>query len=382
MNREAAFEALLAQWLEEGPYEAPREPVAAALAHVRSHPKRSRTLVSRWRYLMSGIGLTHVPSQPRRGWLATGAVIAGLAIVVVGAYGLFSFGGQTGPGGVATPTPVVTPTSSAGPTSTPTPTLGSGMATGTQSCDTSTEGVVTTIEGVDQSRGEVISCTNTSSDPRLSGAFTTTWNWDEHPDGLWFVWGTTELRNDGGAWTGTWGAESTTTASALEFDAVWIGSDGYEGLEVLNHVRITGEYTTTRSRVIEAGPTMTGTERCTTTSAGREVAAGEVTAYRGVTLRCTDTMADPRVSGTGTLKVSIDMRADESADIWGTNTLTNELGGWEGFFLGTVDPGYTTHHVKALLRGTGEYEGLLYRLEVLSPDGADAQLTGEIIPGW
>ena len=48
MNREEAFELLLAQWLEEGPYEAPRGPVAAALAHVRAHPKRSRTLASRW----------------------------------------------------------------------------------------------------------------------------------------------------------------------------------------------------------------------------------------------------------------------------------------------------------------------------------------------
>ncbi|NJD27695.1 MAG: hypothetical protein FIA92_05305 [Chloroflexi bacterium] len=372
MNREEAFEVQLARWLEEGPYEAPSEPVVAALAHVRAHPGRPRTFGSLWRHAMSGIGLTHVPSQPHRGWLAAAAVIAVAAIVIVGGYGLFNLGGQAGPAAGPTPTPTA-------PAPSPTATAGADMATGTQSCATTTEGVTTTVNEVVQSRGEVLECTNTSSDPRLAGAATIGYNWDEHPDGLWLGWGTAELQNEGGTWSGRYAVTSTSTAGAMEFDSLWGGSDGYEGLEVLNHVRITSRYTTIRSWVLEVGPALTGTERCTTTTSGREFSVGDVTAYRGVRVTCTDRMDDPRVSGTTKLEFSIDMRADESADMWGGITLTNELGSWEGFFFGTVDAGYTTHHAQSLLRGTGEYEGLLYRLEMVSPDGVNAELSGEII---
>ena len=373
MNRDEAFELQLARWLEEGPYEAPPEQIAAALAHVRAHPERPRTLGSLWRHAMSGIGLTHVPSQPHRGWLAA-AVLVVAAIVIVGGYGLFNLGGQVGsPGG---PTP--TPTTTLAPTSSPMATSGPG-ATGTQTCGTATEPVTTTVNEVVQSRGEVMECTNTSTDPQLAGEATIVYNWDEHPDGLWLGWGTLELQNDGGTWNGSYAITSTSTAGVMEFDSVWVGSGGYEGLEVLNHVRITTRYTTLSSWVFEAGPAITGTERCTTTTAGRAYAAGEVTAYRGVSLRCADTMDDPRVSGTSALMVSIDMRADESADLWGGTTLTNDLGSWEGFLFGTVDPGYTTHRVLTLMRGSGAYEGLFYRLEVVG-DGTDFVLRGEVIP--
>ncbi len=390
MNRDEAFELQLSRWLEEGPYEAPKPPVAAAVQFVRAHPTRRALDGGLWRRIVSGIGLTQVPSQPRPRWLPVGVGAVVVALVVVGGYGLFNLNQGIGPGG-ASPTPVVTsaptPTATAAPTPrptrTPTPTLGPGMATGTQTCAETTPDVTTEVDGVVQSRGRILDCSNTSSDPRLAGEASVNFNWDEHPDGLWLGWGTIEVRNEGGAWNGSYAMESTSSASVMEWDSLWIGSGGYAGLEVLNHVRmVAGGATTLTSRVIEAGTVIKGTEACIRTSAGEEFKVGEVTAYRGVTLRCTDTMDDPRVSGAGTLAVSIDMRVDESADIWGTYTPGNPAGAWEGFFFGTVDAGYTTHHAQALLRGSGAYEGLLYRLEVDSPDGRNATLTGEIIPGF
>jgi hypothetical protein len=373
MNRDAAFEYELARWLEEGPVEAPPATIAAALAHVRAHPQRPRTLGNLWRHAMSGIGLTHVPSQPHRAWLAAGVVVAGLAIVVVGGYGLFNVGGQSGTIGGPTPTPTLRPTAK------PTPTLGPGMATGFQTCTTSTPAVRTTVDEIVQDRGEILDCTHTSSDARLEGQGTVSWNSDESPDGLSLIWGAIELRNDGGTWSGTWAATSRSDALYMEFDAVWIGAGGYAGLEALNHIRVTTpELVTITSRVFQAGPVVTGTERCTTTSTGRSFAAGEVTAYRDVSLRCADTMADTRFSGTRTLRLSIDERADKSAAVWGTTVLENDEGAWEGFLFGAVEPGYTTHRVQTLMRGTGAYEGLFFRLEVVG-DGTDFDLTGEVI---
>lgn len=382
MNRDEAFELELGRWLEEGPYEAPVASIAAALAHVRAYPRRPRTLGSLWRHVMSGTELRHLPSQSRPGWLPAAALVAGIAVVVVGAYGLFNLGGQTGAGGVATPTPVITPAPTPAPTPRPTPspmpTLGPGMSSGVQTCGASNGDVTTTVDEVVQTRGGVMECTHTSSDPRLAGESTITMDYDEHPDGLWLGWGRFELRNDGGRWSGSYAVTSTASAGVMDFDAVWIGSGGYEGLEVLNHVRVSTSRTTITSRVFESGPTVTGTETCSTTTTGRTFAAGELTAYRGVSLRCVDTMGDSRLSGTRTLRLSIDERADESAELWGTTALENDDGAWEGFFFGTVDPGYTTHRVQTLMRGTGSYEGLFLRLEVVG-DGTDFDLTGEVI---
>jgi hypothetical protein len=123
---------------------------------------------------------------------------------------------------------------------------------------------------------------------------------------------------------------------------------------------------------------VSGTETCTTTAAGRAFEVGDVTAYRGVAVRCADTMADARLTGTRTLELSIDQRADRSALLWGSAVLETVEGAWEGFFSGTVDPGYTTHRVKTLMRGTGAYDGLFFRLEIVG-DGTDFDLTGEVI---
>lgn len=381
MNGDEAFKLQLGQWLQEGPERAPREPIATALARIRDDPARPRTLGSLWRQLMSGIGLTRVPSQPRRTWGVV-AIAAAIVIVVAGGYGLFNLGGQIGPGGGPTPTPAVTPTPTPRPTREPTPTLGPGMATGSQTCSTTTDGVVTTVNGVDQGRGEVNSCRNFSTDPRLAGDFTTTWNWDEYPDGLWLGWGAIELRNDGGAWAGTWAAESTSTASVMEFDSVWIGTGGYDGLEVLNHVRIGQGGPTVTNRVFEVGPAVTGTETCTIAKLSQTSGSADVTHVRGGSLRCTDTMSDPRVGGTRTVDFSIDTPTGADGETWGTSTLTNDDGTWEGFFFGTVDATDSVNRVKNLMRGTGAYEGLFLRLEAVGSGDLGFDLTGEIVAGW
>ena len=129
---------------------------------------------------------------------------------------------------------------------------------------------------------------------------------------------------------------------------------------------------------------------CSTLSNGSEAAAGDVTQYRGVKLRCAGTASDPRLSGTANVAVSIDERKDGSADIWGTGSIGESGRGWRGTWSGTVDVGYTTHRITGVYIGTGDYEGLrvrwtqtgdettfeltgtLERTDTIPPDGATA----------
>jgi hypothetical protein len=168
----------------------------------------------------------------------------------------------------------------------------------------------------------------------------------------------------------------------MAFDAVLTGSGGYAGLLFRGRVEVTSTKTTLTGVVLPVGPTISGHESCAFDEANdRQFTVGDITAYRGVVGTCTDSMSDPRLSGMGRNEVSIDMRPDQSADIWGRYTLTNDGGTWEGQWAGTVDKGYTTHRVESLLVGTGLYEGLLYRLSLISDaTGSGYNLTGLIVP--
>ena len=122
MNRGDSFELVLTRWLEDGPDRAPVEPVLVALSHARSHPRRPRSAQAWWRRAMSGITLTHVPSQHTRGWLAAAAAVI-LIVVAVGGYGLLNRTDLSGAGTHPTSTPALTggpgPSPSAGVTPRP-----------------------------------------------------------------------------------------------------------------------------------------------------------------------------------------------------------------------------------------------------------------------
>jgi hypothetical protein len=107
--------------------------------------------------------------------------------------------------------------------------------------------------------------------------------------------------------------------------------------------------------------TVTADSVCSTLKAGTESAAGDVTQYRGVELRCTGKASDPRLDGTTSVAMSIDERPDGSADIWGTGEVVAAGGSWRGSWRGTVDVGYTRHRLAGVYIGTGDHEGLRVR---------------------
>ena len=327
---------------------------------------------------MSGTNTVQVgPKAPQAGWLYAAAAVLVIVVVVAGGYGILqSNKPATGVGGPP----------SAAPTATAVPDATAASFTGSETCDTlagAATGTTTTVAGVEQLRGLTYDCVAQSSDARLAGSGTATMNWDDYADGTEVMWGARVITNDGGTWRSVWNAETTTTATGVDFTTVFIGDGGYEGLvaPVDVHVRVGGT-NSFAGTIIPGPPAIDGHETCVTNSNGNGIALDGITAYRGVVLNCTLEVSDPRVSGTGRNEVSIDERPDGSADIWGKYVLTNDGGTWEGYWAGTVDKGYTTHHVESLLVGTGDYDGLLYRLSLVT-DATDTgyDLTGLIVPG-
>ena len=119
---------------------------------------------------------------------------------------------------------------------------------------------------------------------------------------------------------------------------------------------------------------------CEQTAAGTETMSGDLHQYRGVTMRCQhDSASDPRIRGVQESEVSIDLRPDRSADMWGTYRLTNVDGSWEGNWTGTVAAGYSTHAMDGVASGTGSYAGLQLSYHVTG-DGRYFTLTGTISP--
>jgi hypothetical protein len=108
---------------------------------------------------------------------------------------------------------------------------------------------------------------------------------------------------------------------------------------------------------------VTGDESCTHVVEGTEsIGPGGVMQTRGVLLDCTNSMSDPRVSGTfrNTWNADYYPAADEVV-VWGTHVLDDPVAGWECSYTGMNHPSediWVLLH--AVCQGTGEYEGLTY----------------------
>jgi hypothetical protein len=117
VTHEQQFEQRLADWLEDGPFNAPDRAIDAAVAHVRAHPRRRRLLGGLWRTVMSRMQPAPFPSSPHRSWVtafAPVAVVAVVALAVVGGGALLlnrSPASQPAgaPGAAASPAPTATP---------------------------------------------------------------------------------------------------------------------------------------------------------------------------------------------------------------------------------------------------------------------------------
>lgn len=317
---------------------------------------------------MSGTNMTQVGPKLHTGWLYAAAAVVVLVVAVTAGYGLL----QSNNSGVGTgPVPGMT----ASPSASPTP----AAIAGTETCRTTTAATTSTLNGVEESRGERLDCTTTMSDARLTGTGTAILNSEQQLDGTWLGWGTREIRNTNGSWSGPFAITSTASATSMTFDFALLGVGGYDGLLFRGKAVMTATSTTLTGIIIPDPAGISGHQTCDS-SGGTDTQVGDITSTRGVVLTCVDNVNDSRVHGTATIRMSIDMQRDGSADLWGTLVIANAGGTWEGFWFGTVDQGYTTHHVEGMLRGTGDYAGLLLRVSVTGDDQSGYDLVNRIFP--
>ena len=132
----------------------------------------------------------------------------------------------------------------------------------------------------------------------------------------------------------------------------------------------------------EASPALPSSARVTGTEVVSDIVSGPITTddgirqMRGLTATSTDTMDDPRVSGTGSIVGNYDAYGDVGTQ-WGTYRLENADGAWEGTWRGVIwSRGGGTEHTW-WLTGSGAYEGLTYYAYVNS----SLRIEGIIFPG-
>lgn len=112
------------------------------------------------------------------------------------------------------------------------PVTGKISETGTDSCETvlGPSSTQTMVGHVQQTRNAVGTCTEHRSDARMNGTSTRLVNEDLNADGSGTMWGTSEIANAGGTWTGVWTA-TIDKAGNVALSTAYIGSGGYAGLQ-------------------------------------------------------------------------------------------------------------------------------------------------------
>ena len=132
----------------------------------------------------------------------------------------------------------------------------------------------------------------------------------------------------------------------------------------------------------EGSPALPSATRVTGTEVVSDIVWGPITTVdgirqmRGLTATSTDTMDDPRVSGTGAIVGNYDDYGDVGTQ-WGTYRLKNADGAWEGTWRGVIwSRGGGTEHTM-WLTGSGAYEGLTYYAHTNS----SLRVEGIIFPG-
>lgn len=124
---------------------------------------------------------------------------------------------------------------------------------------------------------------------------------------------------------------------------------------------------------------LTGTGTLSIRESGTSTTSGDVTHVRGFVAAFTDTMNDVRVTGSGTLRLSIDTYGAVGSE-WGTYRLENAEGAWEGAMSGAGWGDGDRSDLAGLLVGSGAYAGYTYYVHV-SSSGVTKQLDGIIFPG-
>jgi hypothetical protein len=140
--------------------------------------------------------------------------------------------------------------------------------------------------------------------------------------------------------------------------------------------------------IVEVTGTSTGVQIQDGTMSGPALptTGWEATTLRDSVYVYTNVMSDARVSGEQETTVNCDFVEDGEAvigDCWGTLTIENDGGTWDGTFTGTTtwslsEPDHV-HVIDPTFVGTGDYDGLRY---VMVAEGTDYPwaVTGRIEP--
>ncbi len=105
--------------------------------------------------------------------------------------------------------------------------------------------------------------------------------------------------------------------------------------------------------------------------------------WRNSEIVCEVSSADARVAGTQTVEVNVNVLSDASAFLWGSARLVTDAGSWEGRYAAFAEASYPegTHHVGAVLSGSGGYAGLrLSETMTTGPTGEDYEVLAWIEP--
>jgi hypothetical protein len=327
------------------------------------------------------------------------------------------------PPGPTLPAATVAPTAVPSPAEAPTPAVVAyGPATvvaGVESCAVGAGTQTKDSDGTVHYRDLAARCTDTTNDPRVTGTYTGSFNSDVWGGGANIQWAKVRLENAGGGWNGWFSG----VWSQDRRDAVtiwWTGTGGYAGLSYFQMG--TGDSPWTIHGLIFPGepPAPAGTPPVATATASPRATAGTAAAsspgptaiaygpvtlatgtnacpglnpnltkepdgtwrVRDMTVECSDSTDDPRVSGTHTASWNMDFWGSPTqggAGVqWGTVRLANAAGAWEGQLTGVYSSG-RGDTIVVWYRGTGAYNRLAY-YELLTGFGP-WKIQGQIFPG-
>lgn len=129
------------------------------------------------------------------------------------------------------------------------------------------------------------------------------------------------------------------------------------------------------------GEAVSGAGTISIVTRGTTVQVGEITQVRGFVATSIDVMGDPRASGTGTLRLSIDTHGQVGTE-WGTYRLETADGAWQGSVTGgaTNSGNADAIDVAGYLVGSGAYAGSTYYIHVRSSN-LTSEVEGIIYPG-
>jgi hypothetical protein len=123
-----------------------------------------------------------------------------------------------------------------------------------------------------------------------------------------------------------------------------------------------------------------GAATLTLTTPYTESRAGATTQLRDGVITVTTRMSDPRVSGTGTWRVSADLHPT-TGPRWGAYRLENAAGAWDGPCSGAAWDAGSGGAWSCRLTGSGAYDGYSYLSWATTGDSGIDDVRGVIYPG-